>query len=90
MKKSKKRFYHYCKKIVSRSHKKHPYIGRCITKVGEQKQWKKQCNKTLRVNKLITLVDSPSPGYFRKCTNQWNAPNDGKLYWPKDAKSWRK
>jgi hypothetical protein len=72
---------------MSRSYKK-PYVSTTTDgcNPGVMKTWKKQCNKTIRKNR----PDLGNGGHYKKTVNQWDAPNDGKVYNPSWKKAHRK
>ena len=71
---------------MSRSRKKPYHSTTCIgSRAGMQKDWKKECNRSIRHSKEIY-----NGGYFKKMNHQWDSPNDGKRYNPEWPKAWRK
>jgi len=75
---------------MTRSRKKNPYVSNtcCGDNAGAMKQWKKNCNRTVRRNDKNNDVPS-QPSYYKKLNNAWSAPTDGKHLW-NDPKGYRK
>lgn len=70
---------------MSRSRKKFPKAKICITRAGEEKRWKRRCNKILRgVNEVS------NGGWYRKVTDPWGSPSDGKWWIDRKSKQMRK
>ena len=78
---------------MSRSVKKNPISSVTVSggQAGNQKAWKKACNRRLR--RLLAVEDDISKGnkYRRISGDIWDSPSDGKTWLdPKDKKSYRK
>lgn len=58
---------------MSRSYKK-PILWACVTRAGQMKDWKRQCNH--RVRREDDLGDGR---YYKKLNNPWASPADGKV-----------
>jgi hypothetical protein len=66
---------------MSRSRKKNPYVSTtCVgSRAGMQKDWKAECNQRIRGQPVD--VEIPKGRGYRKITEAWSAPNDGKHLW---------
>lgn len=77
---------------MSRSRRKKPIHKWCTVQPGEQKAWRKGCNKRMRSLPIDT--DMPQLGTYKKASgNIWMSPSDGTGYWDsaeKDYKRWTK
>lgn len=63
---------------------KQPYVSNCVISEGDMKWWKRQCN-----GKIRRIPIDEDIGYYKKHTNRWTAPDDGRHYWD-DPKARRK
>lgn len=74
---------------MSRSRKKKPVIyWACVGRKAQQ-LWKKQCRRTLR--RIPTETELPNGGKYKIISgNIWDSPSDGKQWWARCEKSWRK
>jgi hypothetical protein len=64
---------------MSRSRKK-PYVSFVCIGRGSMKKWKAQCNDKIR-HKPIDDENEDLGKIYKKVTNRWTAPDDGKTYW---------
>jgi hypothetical protein len=64
---------------MSRSHKKTSIFNIGRLQAGEQKKWKKQCNRYLRHN--LPEKDIPDGTKYKKIHQTiWDSPSDGKAW----------
>lgn len=71
---------------MSRSRKK-PYVGSVCHSRGSIAKWKGQCNKKIRLMPVDEELGDMN--YYKKISDAWNRPDDGKFYWD-DPKGRRK
>lgn len=65
---------------MSRSKRKTPKTNVCSCKAGAMKWWKKCVNRKMR--RQLSDYDKVNCNKDRlKFGTQWQAPNDGKVYW---------
>ncbi len=72
---------------MSRSRKKNPFLSFAIIPRGLVAHWKNQCNRSLR--RIDDDQEIPNGKHYRKITDPWTRPDDGKQYWD-DPKARRK
>jgi hypothetical protein len=69
---------------MSRSSKKNPIGPIASAGRGIMKLWKRQCNKRIRKNECHDGSD------YKKITDTWDSPTDGKTRFEKNKKNLRK
>lgn len=70
---------------MSRSRRKTPRAALCCDNYGAAKKWKKECSRKIRNKK-----DVANYGYYRKLTDPWSHPADGKIWIDPESKWMRK